>query len=114
MEALHEWRKRVKDLWHHHTLLCSLWPAVREAAAGEAHALSDRLGDDHDLAMLAAWVEENADPGAEFFEAVAVRRSRLQAEAVALGARVYAEKPKAFTARLGRLWNTSRLEVRAP
>jgi hypothetical protein len=85
-----------------------------EAAADEAHVLSDRLGDDHDLAILSAWVEENADAGPEFFEAVARRRNELQAEAFALGARVYAEKPKAFSARMGRLWNASRTEVRAP
>jgi CHAD domain-containing protein len=104
VESLHEWRKRVKDLWYHHTLLRSLWPRVMEAAGDEAHALSDRLGDDHDLAVLAAWVEENAAGGREFFEAVERRRSELQAEAFALGARVYAEKPEAFAKRMKGLW----------
>ena len=105
VESLHEWRKRVKDLWYHQALLRSLWPPVMEAAGDEAHALSDRLGDDHDLAVLAAWVEDNADAGPEFFEAVDRRRSELQAEAFALGQRVYAEKPKAFTTRMKRLWS---------
>jgi CHAD domain-containing protein len=114
VESLHEWRKRVKDLWYHHTLLRSLWLPVMEAAGNEAHVLSDRLGDDHDLAMLSAWVEENAGPSPAFFDAVERRRSELQAEAFALGSRVYAEKPKAFVARVGRLWDAGRTEVRAP
>ena len=114
VEALHEWRKRVKDLWYHHTLLRALWPPVMAAIGDEAHELSDRLGDDHDLAVLASWVSENAQAGPDLFEAVERRRAKLQAEAFALGARVYAEKPRAFVGRLGRLWDASEAEVRAP
>ena len=114
VEALHEWRKRVKDLWYHHTLLRALWPPVMAAIGDEAHELSDRLGDDHDLAVLAGWVSENAQAGPDLFEAVERRRAKLQAEAFALGARVYAEKPRAFVGRLGRLWDASEAEVRAP
>jgi len=104
VESLHAWRKRVKDLWYHHTLLRSVWPPVMEAAGREAHELSDRLGQDHDLALLAAWVEENGGAGPGFSEAVAQRRAELQAEAFVLGGRVYAEKPKAFTKRVKGLW----------
>jgi CHAD domain-containing protein len=112
VETLHEWRKRVKDLWYHHTLLRSLWPPVMEMAGDQAHALSDLLGDDHDLAVLAGWVEENADAGSEFFEAITRRRAGLQSEAFALGARVYAEKPKAFVKRVGGLWSASEIAAR--
>jgi hypothetical protein len=31
-----------------------------EALADEAHALSERIGEDHDLTVLLAWTEENA------------------------------------------------------
>jgi CHAD domain-containing protein len=112
--ALHEWRKRVKDLWYHHRLLRSLWPPVMAAAGDEAHALSDRLGEDHDLAVLAHWAREHADPGPELFDAVESRRAELQAAAVALGHRLYAEKPSAYVRRLGRLWETGADVVRAP
>ena len=112
VEALHEWRKRVKELWYHHTLLRSLWPPVIEVAGQEAHALSDRLGDDHDLAVLAAWVEQNAEgTPTGLFEAVDRRRAELQAEAFELGARVYAEKPKAFVERMRRLWTAREAAV---
>ena len=114
VEALHEWRKRVKDLWYQHTLLRELWPPVMQAVGSEAHQLANRLGDDHDLATLADWVREHAAAEPEFFEAVESRRSELQAEAMALGERLYADKPGPYARRLRRLWNTAQTSVRAP
>ena len=96
MESLHEWRKRVKHLWYHHTLLRSLWPPVMEVTGDEAHALSDHLGDDHDLAVLAAWVERarrggpgvprcgRAPPERAAGRGVHARRARVRGEAEGL------------------------------
>ena len=114
VEVLHEWRKRVKDLWYQQTLLRELWPPVMQAVGDEAHQLANRLGDDHDLAMLADWVREHAAAEPEFFEAVESRRSELQAEAMTLGERLYADKPGPYVRRLRRLWNTAQTSVRAP
>jgi CHAD domain-containing protein len=113
-EGLHEWRKRVKELWYHHTLLRPLWPPVMQAVGDEAHELADRLGDDHDLVVLAGWMRENADANPEFFEAVDRRRAELQADAMALGARLYADKPSNYVRRLRRLWEAAPTSVRAP
>jgi len=113
VEALHEWRKRVKELWYHHALLRSLWPPLIEVAADEAHVLSDHLGDDHDLAGLAAWVDEHAEAPPAFFGALDRRRGQLQAAAFELGARVYAEKPKAFVTRMRVLWDANAAAVAA-
>jgi CHAD domain-containing protein len=113
-ETLHEWRKRVKEHWYHHTLMRELWPPVMEAVADEAHELAGRLGEDHDLAVLAEWVSRHAEGGDELFEAVERRRAALQAEALELGARLYADKPSAFAGRLRRLWDASQAKVRAP
>src|SRR3954447_21021898 len=49
-EHVHDWRKRVKDLWYHVSLLEEAWKPVMSALADEAHALSERLGDEHDVA----------------------------------------------------------------
>ena len=114
VEGLHEWRKRVKELWYHHTLLRPLWPPVMEAVGDEAHELADRLGDDHDLAVLAHWVRVHTSTDPEFFDAVDRRRTELQADAMTLGARLYADKPSAYVRRLGRLWKAVPTEVRAP
>jgi len=113
-EALHGLRKRVKELWYHHTLLREVWPPVMSAVGDEAHELSDRLGDDHDLVVLAGWVGQHADAEPEFFVAVDRRRTVLQNDAFALGARLYAEKPSPYARRMERLWSASSSRVRAP
>ena len=104
----------MKDLWYHHNLLRSLWPPVMQAVGEEAHQLANQLGDDHDLALLAGWVREHAQAEPEFFEAVQRRRSELQDQAMALGERLYTDKPRPYVRRLRRLWETSRASVRAP
>lgn len=112
-ESLHAWRKRAKDLWYHQRLLAPAWPGVLNAQAEEAHALTELLGDDHDLAVLAerlAAGDGGAPPLApatdaqrpELLALVAHRSDELRAAATRLGRRVYAEKPKAFSRRIGR------------
>ena len=107
---VHEWRKRAKDLWYHLRILRDLWPAIVGETADEAHVLADLLGDHHDIAVLA----EDARGRAERFDskgdldallATARRRQdELLAGAIALGERLYAEKPKAFAARFEAYW----------
>jgi CHAD domain-containing protein len=104
-ENLHEWRKRVKDLWYHLTILRTAWPPVMDALADEAHALSEHVGDDHDLAVLLLWAEEHAPASAAAIAGpVDRRREELQAGAFELGARLYADKPGAFMRRLEGWW----------
>ena len=91
---LHEWRKRVKDLWYQQQLLKDSWPGVMKAQAKQAKKLSKLLGDDHDLTVLAEHVD---DP--ELHALIARRREELLEEARALGRRIYAERPKAFARR---------------
>jgi CHAD domain-containing protein len=110
-ELLHAWRKRAKDLWYHQRLLAPAWPGVLAAQAEEAHVLGELLGDDHDLAVLAARLADDAPPlapaadaqRAELRALVAHRSDELRAEATRLGRRIYAESPKAFARRLARL-----------
>jgi CHAD domain-containing protein len=109
-ELLHAWRKRAKDLWYHQRLLAPAWRDVLGAQAEAAHALSELLGDDHDLAVLATRLADDAPPLAPAVDAqraelralVAHRSDELRADAVRLGRRVYAESPKAFSRRLAR------------
>ncbi len=108
-ERLHEWRKRAKDLWYHQRLLRDVWPAVMAAQAAEAHALTELLGDDHDLAVLMERLHAPApltpavDAEREALLALAAERGdELRVAATRLGRRVYAESPKAFARRLDR------------
>jgi hypothetical protein len=84
-------------------LLKPTWPAVVGAQADEAHALSDLLGDDHDLAVLGEHLREepSADSDA-ILELIDQRRAELLARIRALGRRVHAEKPKPSARRLRR------------
>jgi CHAD domain-containing protein len=112
VENLHEWRKRTKDLWYHLRLLGPVAPGIIGGAAKDADKLSKLLGDDHDLAVLREAVERGAgelkvDVDA-VLELIDHRRGQLQVEAVALGQRLYAERPKVFVARMHRYWNASR------
>jgi len=103
-ESFHEWRKRAKDLWYHQLLLQELWPPVIDAFAAEAHHLSDRLGDDHDLAMLLDWAHEHAEAPPQLIRTAEERRAELQADAFEFGARLYADRPGAFVRRYERWW----------
>jgi CHAD domain-containing protein len=113
-ERLHELRKRAKDLWYHLRLLRPAWRPVLEPLADQAHELSDRLGDDHDLVVLrerldAPGIALTAEQREYLDGLIERRRSELQAEAFALGERLYAEKPKAFANRLGVYWEAPRV-----
>jgi hypothetical protein len=117
-DDLHAWRKRVKDLWYHERLLApSSGPAVR-GHAKELHRLADLLGDDHDLAVLRQELTDAGLPVPVDVDAVVTlldhRRDDVQAEAIAIGDRIYAETPKAFRRRMRRSWKAGRALARAP
>jgi CHAD domain-containing protein len=112
-EAVHEWRKRVKDLWYDLRLLRDSWPAAMKAVAAEAAELSDVLGDHNDLVVLMDDARAKApdDPEVEVIATLARRRQgELLEEALLIGDRLYAEKPAEFTRRLERYWQAWRAE----
>jgi CHAD domain-containing protein len=119
VERLHEWRKRVKDLWYHERLLAPAWPAVIGAHGEEAHALSELLGEEHDLAVLRERLDGLAlAPAVEaevpaLAELVEERRAELRDRAQRLGRRLYAESSKAFARRLERCVEAAVAEARA-
>lgn len=112
-EDVHELRKRVKDLWYQLRLLHDAWPAALEAAAEEAHRLADLLGDHHDLALLAEDLRSReglANSRAATEALIAERQEELLGEALKLGARLYAEKPKCMRKRLRAYWRAWKAE----
>ena len=104
-EALHDWRKREKDLWYATRLLTPWAPAMLGPQARVLHVLSEDLGDDHDLAVLTDLIDIDTDAfgGEEATQAAttlaATSRQALQEHAFGLGVQVYAERPKAFRRR---------------
>jgi CHAD domain len=110
--AVHEWRKRSKDLWYHLRLLRDARRDVLSPAADRAHELSDLLGDHHDLAVLAADAKArriglSTTSRRALLGAIRHRQGELLAEALPLGEELYAEKPKAFARRLEAYWSAS-------
>jgi CHAD domain-containing protein len=108
--SLHEWRKRVKDLWYQLRLIRNAELELTGHLIRDADALADHLGDDHDLALLRVAASERRDrfdKAADqrlLLDLIDRRRGELRFAAVTLGGRLYEEKPKKFMKRLERRW----------
>jgi CHAD domain-containing protein len=112
-ENFHQWRKRVKYHWYHCRLLHCLWPEMLAVHIEAADNLSDILGDEHDLAVLQQRIAEEVGSGYRdaaiqiIYQLIDQRRKQLQAETRIIGLRIFAEKPKKLTSRLGRYWHAT-------
>lgn len=99
-EAFHRWRKCSKDLAFHLRLLGPIWPGPMRAQRTCADTLGDTLGRHHDLAVLATQAARMSDVPAQAIEAlvarIETRQGALARAADALGARLYAEPPRAL------------------
>jgi len=103
-EAYHLWRKRAKDLWYQAQVLESSCAPQLRALAEMLAELGDLLGEDHDLAVLAA----AAAPCPALSERLTARHGELRRAAAALGRRIYAERPRAFLRRMRAYWRVWR------
>ena len=90
-DALHAWRKRVKDVRYGAELLLDADPSRLKQMRREASKLSDLLGDDHDLAVLA----ELASDSPSTSRLIDRRRLELQRSAFAVAEKLFARKPRA-------------------
>jgi CYTH domain-containing protein/CHAD domain-containing protein len=111
-EAVHDLRKRGKDLWYQLRLLRDAWQPVLEPTAEEVHDFTDLLGDHHDLAVLCIDLVGREEVDAVHRETlrklIEARQASLLADALAAGKRIYAEKPKAFERRVRSYWRAWR------
>jgi CHAD domain-containing protein len=88
-DHFHEWRKQVKYLWYHVRLLMAYRPELLKPLVDDLVALSNLLGDEHDLADLEARVGDR--------HLIAAQRMALQSRASELGKAVYAgPAPRVF------------------
>jgi len=104
-EELHDWRKRVKEHWYHVQLLRHVWPDMMKPYAEVLSTLSHALGDHHDLHVLRDRLEKAGRFGPTL-KVIDERQDKLQREAEEIGARVYAEKPRAWLARMRKYWDS--------
>ena len=109
-ENFHAWRKQVKYLWHQFQILRPLWPALMTVLAEDCDRLADRLGDEHDLAVMqdCPLVQEmqgaNRAHAELFFSIVSRERSRLRRAATPLAERIYVESANRFVVRIEGYW----------
>lgn len=104
-EALHELRKRAKDLWHGAQLLEPIGAPQLKDLKQSAHRLSDLLGEDHDLTILRdhaqAHPELVSEVGLELLTVLTrSRQEALRREALSCAAELYRDKPKRLLRRL--------------
>ena len=102
-EAIHDWRKHVKDHWYHAHLLTPLWPKQMKTSRIAARNLSELLGEHHDLEVFARHLTEHEVVEAADLEALTgLARRRQQAitdKAFLMGARLLAEPTGHMTSR---------------
>jgi CHAD domain-containing protein len=105
-ERMHDWRKRVKGLYYALDMLGGKQAAPTAKLTRRADRLGEALGEEHDLWMLAGFLqrEERLDKQTRdlLLELIERRRERLGKRALKLGRRLYAHKPGRFAVRAGR------------
>lgn len=112
----HDWRKRVKYHRYHLDLLHELWPRQLKGRRKEVKVLGTMLGEEHDLAVLRATLEaetssSSTEGAGALLKLARERRAELRAAMRPLGARIFAERPKALPRRYGGYWRAWRSEV---
>ena len=109
-ESFHAWRKRVKYLWHHLQILQPLWPAQLKVLERYCDCLADKLGEEHDLAVLLetpnvqALLASHSASADLLCSAVSRERERQRRAAIPLAQRLYVESPGRFVDRIEGYW----------
>lgn len=112
-EAFHDWRKYVQRHWRQLQLVAPSWPKALRPHIALARSLSEILGEDHDLAVLAGLVLADAEHlGSRrdvdaYLDLCRRRQHQLRGMARDMGARLLAEKPSSLAARLKIYWATA-------
>ena len=116
IQNFHDLRKRVKYLWHIHQILRRSWPRMFNLMSKTLEETSEKLGNEHDLAILSQYVTnryesvqkiEEFNPLLHYIDAL---RETLRTDILSLAFYLYAEKPADFTRRMQKYWNISREE----
>jgi len=103
---VHEWRKRVKDLWYSMRILSNVWPEIMSPLVILLGKLSDLLGDTNDLFLLKERIRINQSKfkddqhTKELINFIDRRIIDLLREARSIGRKVYSEDSNYFVGRM--------------
>ena len=105
-ENLHEWRKRVKDLWHHLQLICPKPPADIRMFIAHLALLGGQLGEEHNLYLLSQFVKENSSPAERraLNQLIDARQKKLRVASLKLGVLVFKKSSTVVCHRLKCHW----------
>ena len=111
-EAIHEWRKRVKDHWYHARLLSPIWKTPMRAHSEVADRLGDMLGKHHDLEVFRQRLQDHDLADEADLDVLAgltrLRQDALLEKAFSTGARLLAERAARLTRRWQSYWDVWR------
>jgi len=105
-ENVHEWRKRVKNLWYSMRILNNLWPEIMSPLVNLLGNLSDNLGDTNDMFLLKERIIANKSKfkddqhTRELINFIDRRIIDLLRDARSIGRKVYSEDSKYFVGRM--------------
>jgi len=117
-ENVHEWRKRVKDLWYSIRILSNIWSEIMSPLVDMLGKLSDILGDANDLFLLKQEILTNEDKFQSDFHTkelivfIDKRLIDLLREAKFIGRRIYSEKSSFFAGRMKNYFEIWRSEYK--
>lgn len=107
-ERFHDWRKRIKTLWHQSAFLASVGLADLDEDIDALHRLSRMLGEQHDLAIIDDLCRRTPEIFGtsryvrRFRTFVARRLRELEATAEALGSEILADGGRKWEQRVRR------------
>jgi CHAD domain-containing protein len=113
-EAFHRWRIRVKNLFYELQLLEPVWPKRLDKMTSRLSKLQDKIGLDHDIAVLKGVLQKTPEAfgGPAAVEALMHRldaeSGKLRHRVEPLGEKIFAKKPRPFVRKLGRRWDNWR------
>ena len=119
-ENFHEFRKHAKELMYQLRILQPVSPPRLQPLVDELLAITEKLGNAHDLAFLEKRLFKHKRRGADdrtagaLSELIGLREKELQREAAFLGERFYAAPPKEFGRRLAALFENQKGDQKEP
>lgn len=111
-ETWHELRKFARPLGFQLRLLQPSWPGSLAPLLKQCDRLAQKLGIDHDFAVLRARVlkepadsQTTTDAQKALIQSIDRRKRKLRGEALRIARDLYAEKPRQFEQRLASYWH---------
>lgn len=113
-EGFHELRKAVQHHWRHMLLVSRAWPEACRARATAAREIAQLLGEEHDYAVLMAFVAAHRESGLTpdqrdvIAQTCRARQLELRTLALPMARRLFADRAGAFARRMANYWLIAR------